>query len=93
MMRPHTLTCRDVIQFLDDYCEGMQPEAVRTAFDRHLAACAHCREYLVTYRETMRLSRDAMSTDDPSLALEVPAAIQQAILDAVRATVHRSGTH
>ena len=79
-----SLTCRQIIDFLDDYVDGSQPEDVRAAFEAHLAACPECEDYLATYRDTIRLSRSlcADDADPPGL----PATLRAAILDARRGT-------
>ena len=61
------LSCRDFIEFLDDYVEGTQPDGVRAKFERHLEMCPQCIDYLKTYRDTIDLVRGACA-DDGSLA-------------------------
>ncbi len=76
------LTCREFIDFLDDYVEGRQAADVRARFERHLEDCPYCVDYLETYRDTISLARDACSAD-PSLPApeDVPEKLIQAILD------------
>ena len=50
------LTCREFVAFLDDYISNTQPSDVRGEFERHLAECPPCVEYLETYCETIRLT-------------------------------------
>lgn len=59
-------TCRELIEFLIDYHEGTLEPSVRAEFDRHLAACRACRDYLDSYARTIELARDAL--DDQALA-------------------------
>ena len=75
------LTCREVLDFLDDYVEGTLSDDRRLLFGRHLAACEACREYLSQYADTIRLGRRAYS---PALA-DPPEALIRAILRARRA--------
>jgi predicted anti-sigma-YlaC factor YlaD len=74
-----TMTCRELIEFLDEFLAGDQPPAVKAAFERHLAVCRECREYLRTYRDTVALSKAAQAdaTDAPCKA---PEDLVQAIL-------------
>ncbi len=72
------LTCQELIGFLDDYVAGTQPSGVRDAFESHLRLCAHCREYLETYRGAVRLGREAATTEET--AATMPEALVRAIL-------------
>jgi predicted anti-sigma-YlaC factor YlaD len=73
------MTCRQVIEFLDRYCDGELTALQRARFKVHLSLCRNCRRYLASYRATIRLSRDA-SGPPP----EVPEELIQAILASVR---------
>jgi predicted anti-sigma-YlaC factor YlaD len=77
------LTCREFIDFLDDYHAGTQPPSVREEFERHLAVCRHCREYLQSYADTVRLTR-AIGRDEHAVPQEVPAMLVQAVLAAIK---------
>ena len=76
------LTCREFIDFLDDYVEGKQAIHVRAKFDRHMKECPYCVEYLKTYRDTISLARGACAAD-PSLPAPpgAPEELIQAILN------------
>ena len=51
------ITCRELIDFLDDYIDGqLEPES-RESFERHLRVCPSCRAYLASYRDTISLAR------------------------------------
>ena len=75
------LTCREFVRFLDDYIDGTQPTEVRAEFERHLAICPPCVDYLKTYRDTISLARAACA-EDPSLPApgDVPEELIQIIL-------------
>ena len=74
------LTCRELITFLGDYVAGELPAEQMAAFERHLAICASCVAYLASYRETIRLAREAASA--PELRIEdVPEDLVKAILE------------
>jgi anti-sigma factor RsiW len=64
------MNCREFIDFLDGYFDGTLPESERVAFDRHLDECPHCREYLASYRATVRLEQAAFADDAPAAAPE-----------------------
>lgn len=69
------LTCREFIEFIDDYLTGDLPVEVRAASDHHLSKCPYCEDYLKTFRTTLELVRSARGTDDP-----VPEELIRAIL-------------
>jgi anti-sigma factor RsiW len=88
-----TLTCRRLIEFLDDYIEDSLPPAVRRDFDRHLAICPSCVAYLDGYRRTMALGRRALAPTDEPADAHVPPALAEAIRAALAARhVRLSGT-
>ncbi|MBL9147385.1 MAG: zf-HC2 domain-containing protein [Phycisphaerae bacterium] len=76
------LTCRDLIEFLDDYVADRQPPELRVAFESHLAECRHCRDYLRTYSDTIAVARASLC--DESRAGALPEDLVQAIVDSVR---------
>jgi anti-sigma factor RsiW len=72
------MTCREVVEYLMAYLDGELPEAERLVFEEHLAECPDCVHYLETYRETVRLGRDACRGEDGP----VPEDLVRAILAA-----------
>jgi predicted anti-sigma-YlaC factor YlaD len=50
------ITCREVVELLNDYLEGELPEAERVRVDEHLAGCDGCTMVLDEFRETIRLT-------------------------------------
>ena len=54
--RPRDLVCQEVVELVTDYLDGALPAADRRRFERHLAGCPHCTEYLAQMRETIRLT-------------------------------------
>ena len=72
------MTCRDVLDFLMAYLDGELTAEQRAAFDHHLSLCDACRDYLASYRATLRLERAA----DPDAAPPVPDELVRAILAA-----------
>ena len=79
------MTCREFIQFLDDYVDGALPAGQRHFFDEHLAGCLDCQTYLESYKRTIRLEKLALTDDgDAAVPRDVPEALVQAILAARR---------
>jgi anti-sigma factor RsiW len=61
------------------YLDGELATGERVEFDRHLAACPSCVNYLKTYEKTVLLTKAA--AEDP-VPTEVPESLVQAILAA-----------
>jgi predicted anti-sigma-YlaC factor YlaD len=71
------LTCREVVEIVSDYLEGALSDELRARFDRHLAACDGCSNYLEQMRETIRLS--GMLTEE-----QIPLVQRERLLEAFR---------
>ena len=77
--------CREVLDFLSAYLDGELSPEVHAGFERHLQLCPPCVQYLESYRETLRLERDAYDLDGP-VPHEVPEELVRAILEGRRRT-------
>jgi anti-sigma factor RsiW len=56
-LRSHRdLACRQAVGLVTDYLEGVLSRPSRRRFERHLAACPNCAEYLVQIRRTIELT-------------------------------------
>ncbi len=60
------MTCREVIEILADYVDGVMPAALAAELERHLEGCDPCRAYLATYRKTRALGVAAGRIDMPA---------------------------
>lgn len=78
------MTCRELVDFLGAYLESELPDEVRRRFDAHLAACLECAAYLETYRETVKLAKDAFRDTDDPVPADLPEGLVKAILSARR---------
>ena len=56
MIRRRELSCRELVELVTDYVEGSLDRRSRARFDRHIAGCPHCTEYLAQMRQTIRLT-------------------------------------
>jgi anti-sigma factor RsiW len=56
MTTPDTadLTCKEFVELVTDYLEGVLPPSSRKRFDEHLATCPYCTLYLEQMRQTIR---------------------------------------
>lgn len=71
------MNCRQVVELMTDYLEGVLSAVERARFEEHIAGCDGCRAYLQQLRTTRRvLGRLA---DEP-----VPAAVERELLEAFR---------
>ncbi len=52
----HDLVCQQAVELVTDYLEGALRGPARRRFDRHLAVCPHCTEYLAQIRQAIRLA-------------------------------------
>jgi len=50
------LVCQEVVELVSEYLDGTLSRGERRRFERHLAGCPHCTEYLAQMRETIRLA-------------------------------------
>jgi len=71
-MTPADLACRELVQLVTDYLEGLLPAAERDRFERHIASCRGCAAYLQQMRALVRTSgriaiRSVRPTPPPGL--------------------------
>ena len=77
------VTCQQLIDFLMSYLDNELPTEQRAEFDRHMAACPSCVDYLKTYEQTILLAK---TCDSEAVPEEVPESLVQAILEARKRT-------
>jgi anti-sigma factor RsiW len=75
--RPEDITCKEIVQIVDDYVEGALAPGEREAVELHLNLCDGCTDYLQQLRLaialTGKLPADALS---PHLEEELCAAFR-----------------
>ncbi len=76
------MTCKDLIDFLDDYLAGALPPGQRERFEEHLAVCRDCANYLDSYKRTVLLGRAAFAMPEDPVPQDVPQDLLRAILAA-----------
>lgn len=76
------LSCREFVEFLDDYIDGALPPEPRAEFDKHLSDCPSCVAYMTSYEQAVALGRGAMCGSDEPVPDTVPERLVQAILAA-----------
>ena len=53
MTKPDDLSCRELVELVNDYLEGALPLEERTRFEYHLVYCEACEIYLDQMRRTI----------------------------------------
>jgi anti-sigma factor RsiW len=65
--RKKEMTCRELVELVTEYLEGALPARDRARFDRHIAACPYCTNYLdqmrITIRTLGRLEEESISAE------------------------------
>ncbi|HEY2303880.1 MAG TPA: zf-HC2 domain-containing protein [Acidimicrobiales bacterium] len=57
------IVCRQAVELVTDYLEGALSGSARRRFERHLAGCQSCYEYLDQMRTTIRLTGQVVPDD------------------------------
>jgi anti-sigma factor RsiW len=78
------ITCREFVEFLDDYVDGKLQGERLAEFNNHLAGCPPCVTYMQTYREATKLVKAALAHPEKPVPDSVPAGLVEAILAARR---------
>jgi len=81
---PLMITCRELEEFVSGYLDGTLPARQRFLFRLHLALCRECRDYLVSFRDTIELGRAVFERGDEPVPDEVPEDLVRAILSSRR---------
>lgn len=76
-MPPDDLSCRELVELVTEYLEGVLPPAERNRFEEHLLGCRSCQLYLDQMRLTIR-------TAGRLTEQTLPAAAQASLLGAFR---------
>ena len=74
MIDTQSLSCQELVELVTDYLEGALDDRDLRAFERHLAACDGCTEYVAQLRATIRLvgtlTPDDLSQDAETTLLQ-----------------------
>jgi len=80
--RRQTISCAEFEKFILDYLEETLGAEQKAIFERHLAACDLCRDYLASYRQTVALGKAVFASPEAPVPQDVPEELVQAILKA-----------
>ena len=78
MIDTESLSCQELVELVTDYLEGALDDRDARAFERHLADCEACPEYVEQLRTTVRLV-GTLTPDD--LTRDAETALLQAFRD------------
>lgn len=81
-MMPALVTCREFVEFLDDYLSGALSATKRDEFNYHLSRCPACVTYLQSYQDAVRMGKTALAPSNDPVEQHVPEDLVQAILAA-----------
>jgi anti-sigma factor RsiW len=56
LLRRGELVCQQAVELVTDYLDGALSRSARRRFERHLATCVHCTEYLAQIRITIQVT-------------------------------------
>lgn len=73
-----SVTCIELIAYLDAFVDEELDAGTRADFDRHLLVCPSCRAYLASYRETIELARGVAEREE-ELAHDAPPELIEAV--------------
>ncbi len=76
------LTCREFVDFLDDYLSGALSDEQRAAFNAHLAICPSCVAYMKTYQASVQMGKAVLKRSEDPVPGDVPEDLVRAILAA-----------
>jgi len=75
------MTCRELIDVLQDYLDRELAGDVVAELERHLEDCAPCRAYLATYRKAREVGAAAARVEMPE---EMKTRLRRFLLDKLR---------
>lgn len=81
--RPY-ITCKQVLDFIMAYLDGELSREELYDFERHLAVCPSCTNYLGSYRQTVSLSQALGQGGESPAETIVPADLVHAIEHAMQ---------
>ena len=68
------ICCKECIDLLYDYIEGLLDQETSKSLEEHFEECPPCIAFLNTYKSTTTLCRDTLNQ------VEVPEAVREALL-------------
>jgi anti-sigma factor RsiW len=74
---PKELSCREIVELVSEYLDDALAGDERDAFERHVAECEGCQNYLTQMRDTIRLTGELREESlSPALREDLLAAFR-----------------
>jgi hypothetical protein len=83
------VNCREVTELLGEHLDGTLPVFQRLRLRVHVWLCKHCRNYLRSYKTTLRAEKAALIHAPGAASDELPDALARSIIEAAKGV--RSG--
>jgi anti-sigma factor RsiW len=64
------IPCREIVEIVTDYIEGVMPARLRKRFEAHLAGCPGCQTYVEQMREVIARTGKLREEDVPPEVME-----------------------
>ena len=68
--RPRPVECREAVELMAAYLDGVLAGRARARLEAHLAACPHCNEYLAQLQVTIEATGRVEADDLPDAVLD-----------------------
>ena len=78
------ISCKEFVEFLDDYLAGRLAGIQLEEFNDHLSGCPPCVSYMRTYRDSIDLTKIVLAQPADPVPESVPEGLVEAILAARR---------
>ncbi|MBX2867590.1 MAG: zf-HC2 domain-containing protein [Acidiferrobacterales bacterium] len=79
---PTEMTCQEMESFIDDYLDNKLSDLQRDTFDAHIDYCPDCFNFMVNYRNAIRLGKTAYADDYKDSCEKMPDNLVEAIMQA-----------
>ena len=77
-----TIDCKGLEKLIVDFLDDNLPMPQRMLFIEHIGECKHCEDYLQNYRQTIELSKAALSEGKFDEHQKIPDKMIEAIMAA-----------
>jgi hypothetical protein len=78
------VNCREATELLGDHVDGSLPVFQRLRLRVHAWLCKHCRNYVRSYKTTLRAEKAALSHAPGAACDDLPEALARSIIDSAR---------
>ena len=79
---PNMITCQEFNDFIFNYTEGLLSENQTNRFERHMAFCPTCRNFLKSYIAAYKAGKLLLPYND----LDVPSVVPKDLLEAINSS-------